>query len=140
MTIRQEEELLAQLDEIASRIRTPAEQARFAAVMNRLLESDDPEDHWIGVAVMLTLFDQADAQYEAEEEGRHWDILVVGRIGETRAFHFAASEHVQGDFAALAREHDKVWGERMGSGCLPEAVARRIAEMLNQTVDGGTPV
>jgi len=136
VTIRQEEEILAQLDEIASRIRTPAEQARFTAVMDRLLESKDPEDRWLAGAVMLTLFDQADAQYHAEEEGLHWDVLVVGRIGDTQAFHFAASENVQGDFVRLAQEHDGVWGERMGSGCLPEDVARRIAGMLNETVDG----
>jgi len=137
MSTRQDEEILAQLDEIASRIRTPAEQARFEAVMDRLLESKDPKDRWIAGAVMLTLFDQGDAQYEAEMTGRHWDVLVVGRVGDTRAFHFAASEDVQGDFAAFAREHDGVWGERMGSRCLPELVARRIAAMLNQTVDGG---
>jgi len=136
MSIRLEEEIFATLDEIASRIRTPAEQSRFAAVIDRLLESDNADDRWLGVGVMLALADAAEAQYEREMEGRHWDVLVVGRTGETRAFHFVASEDVQGDFTALAQEHKGVWGERMGSGCLPEAAALRIAEMLNQTVGG----
>ncbi len=136
MSTRQDEQILAQLDEIATRIRTPAQQSRFEAVMDRLLESEDLEDRWIATGVMLALADAADAQYHAEEEGRHWDVLVVGRIGDTRAFYFAASADLQGDFAAFAREHDGVWGERMGSRCLPVAVARRISEMLTQTVAG----
>jgi len=136
MSLRQDEQILEQLNEIATRIRTPAEQARFEAVMARLLESKDPEDRWIAGAVMLTLYDQGDAQYAAEEEGRHWDVLVVGRLGDTRAFHFAASEDVQADFINFSRRHDGVWGERLGSGCLPESAALRIAELLNETVDG----
>ena len=136
MSVQLEEKILAQLSEIASRIRTPAEQARFTAVMDRLLESKDPEDRWIAGALMLTLFDQGDAQYEAETDGQHWDVLVLGRIGDTRAFHFAASEDVQADFINFSRRHDGVWGERLGSGCLPESAALRIAELLNQTVDG----
>lgn len=135
MSIGQEEAVLAQLNEIASRIRTPAEQARFEALMDRLLASDNAEDRWIAAGVMLALADAADAQHGAEEEGLHWDVLVLGRIGDTRAFHFLASEDVQGDFVRLAQEHEGVWGERMGSGCLPEAAALRIAELLNQTVE-----
>jgi hypothetical protein len=91
-------------------------------------------------------------------EGRNWDVLVIGRAGETRAFHFAASKDVAGDLAKLVAEaldpaahannpaarlvwehsdHGSVWGERMGSGCMPEQAALRIAEMLNQTVEEG---
>ena len=136
MNIRQEEEIFEQLDEIATRIRRPAEQSRFEALMARLLEPDNAEDRWIAAGVMLALADAADSQHDAEEDGQHWDILVVGRIGDTRAFHFAASEDVQADFINFSRRHDGVWGERLGSGCLPESAALRIAELLNQTVDG----
>ncbi len=136
MSTQLEEQILEQLNEVATRIRTPAEQSRFEAVMNRLLESKNPEDRWVAAGVMLALADAADSQHEAETNGTHWDVLVVGKIGDTRAFYFAASEDVQADFAAFAREHDGVWGERMGNGCLPLAVARRIAGMLTETVEG----
>ncbi len=139
MDIRVEEEISDVVEEIAAKVRTPAGQERFAAIVERLLESDIPTEQWVGSGVAMALADQAQAQYEAEEEGRHWDVLVVGRTGETRAFHFVASEDVPGDFANLAREHGDVWGERMGSGCLSEEVALRIAEMLNLTVEEERP-
>ncbi len=117
------------IDEITTAVRTPGEQERLAAIVERLLESDVPIERWMGSGVAMALADQAASQYEAELEGRHWDVLVLGQTGETRAFHFVASEDVPGDFANLAREHGDVWGERLGSGCLAEEAALRIAEM-----------
>ncbi len=51
MSTQLEEQILAQLNEIATRIRTPAEQARFEAVMTRLLESDNAEERWIATGI-----------------------------------------------------------------------------------------
>ena len=139
MNIRLEEAFGDAFEEIAAKVRTPAGQERFAAIVERLLESDRPTEQWIGAGVAMALADQAQTQYERQDEGRHWDVLVLGQTGETRAFHFVASEDVPGDFANLAREHGDVWGERLGSGYLSEEVALRIAEMLNLTVEEERP-
>jgi len=141
------------IEAIAKADRTPGEQVRFEGIMSRLLESDNPVDRWVACGIMLELTDTAEVEYQAFLENADWNILVIGRVGETRAFQFLASNDIRRDFnwlveqasdpaersenpvAKLIWEHTDVWGHRLGDAMMPESVARRIAEMLNKTTD-----
>ncbi len=62
MNIRLEEAFGDAFEEIAAKVRTPAGKERFAAIVERLLESDRPTERWVGSGVAMALADQAQAQ------------------------------------------------------------------------------
>ncbi len=79
---------------------TAAEQTRFAGIMERMFASDSPADQWLSSAIMMQICDKAEAEYQAEQEGRIYSIYALGRVGETAAFYIGASKDVQARYAA----------------------------------------
>jgi predicted GIY-YIG superfamily endonuclease len=122
MDFELEEAIGDAIDEIAAQSRTPAGQERFAAIVERLLESDVPIERWMGSGVMMAVADQAAAQYEREEEGRVYSIYALGRVGETKCFYLGVSQ----DVAARYTRHMKAARCNLGhESQLPVAVRVR---------------
>ncbi len=142
---------------------TKGQQARFAAITNRLLESDEPADQWLGKTIMIELADAAIAQYQAEQEGRVWSMYCLGRVGDTACFYVGISRDVEARYkthvaaarcatdragsqcpvsrrirAELEPNGPGVWVETILSG-LTEAMAKRLeTTMVTEMVKQGT--
>lgn len=89
-----EEAIGEAVDEIAATVRSTAGQERFAAIVERLLESENPVEQWLGTSMAMSLADKAEAQYEAELEGRVYSIYALGRVGESVCFYLGVSQDV----------------------------------------------